>query len=151
MYKTLNKKQIIAILSVFVLLFFVGCSGKKNNAPQVPSNKKQNKKTTIKTFLLKGNPNKGKALFVQNCSACHGINAKGIPGDGKDLVTSKFAIGRTDAQLLKFVKVGRAINNPLNTTGVAMPPKGGNPTLTDQQIMNIIAYIRTLEKPEHVK
>ena|GEM_PF-3871922 len=30
-----------------------------------------------------------------------------------------------------------------------MPPKGGNPALTDQQIMDIIAYLRTCTVPPH--
>jgi disulfide bond formation protein DsbB len=36
-------------------------------------------------------------------------------------------------------------NEPENTTGVPMPPKGGNPALTDEQILEIIAFIHTLD------
>ena len=42
-------------------------------------------------------------------------------------------------------------DDPLNATGIATLPKGGNLALTDQQIMDIIAYVRTLETPEHAK
>ncbi len=149
MYKTLYKKLIL-ILAGFVLLFLIGC-GENNNTPQNSGNKKQNKITATTTSLEKGNPVKGKDLFMQSCSACHGTNAKGLPKLGKDLTTSKFAIEKTDEQLLEYIKVGRTPADPLNTTGVAMPPKGGNPALTDQQIMDIIAYVRTLETPEHAK
>ncbi len=79
------------------------------------------------------------------CSACHGPDARGLPNLGKDLVTSEFAKGLTDLELLEFVKKGRPMWDPLNTTGIDMPPKGGNPALTDDQILAIIAYIRTLE------
>jgi disulfide bond formation protein DsbB len=34
--------------------------------------------------------------------------------------------------------------DPLNTTGIDMPGKGGNPALTDDNILAIIAYLRTL-------
>lgn len=32
-----------------------------------------------------------------------------------------------------------------NTTGVAMPPKCGNPSLTDQDLADVVAYLRTLQ------
>jgi disulfide bond formation protein DsbB len=47
--------------------------------------------------------------------------------------------------MLTFIKTGRPSGDPLNTTGVDMPPKGGNPALSDEQILDIVAYIRTLQ------
>ena len=47
---------------------------------------------------------------------------------------------------MAFVKTGRPASDPLNTTGVDMPPKGGNPAMTDQQIMDVIAYMRSLQQ-----
>ncbi len=78
------------------------------------------------------------------CSACHGPNGRGIPNLGKDLVESEFVDGLTDEALLEFIKTGRPIWDPLNTTGIDMPGKGGNPALSDDDILAIIAYIRTL-------
>ncbi|MBK9123664.1 MAG: c-type cytochrome [Chloroflexi bacterium] len=78
------------------------------------------------------------------CAACHGPDARGIPNLGKDLVDSEFVAGLTDEALLDFIKTGRPIWDPQNTTGIDMPGKGGNPALTDDQILGIIAYIRTL-------
>lgn len=78
------------------------------------------------------------------CSACHGPDARGLPNLGKDLVTSEFVAGLTDEALLAFVKTGRPIWDPLNTTGLDMPGKGGNPALKDEEILAIIAYVRTL-------
>lgn len=89
---------------------------------------------------------KGKQLFLQSCASCHGPDAKGLPNLGKDLTTSEFVKSKTDQELLAFIKVGRSVTDPLNTTGVAMPPKGGNPALSDEDILNIIAYLRTLQK-----
>ena len=90
----------------------------------------------------------GEALqkFAGTCVACHGPDATGVTGLGKDLTTSEFVKGKSDADLLAFVKVGRPSSDPANTTGVDMPPKGGNAVLTDQDLADIIAYIRTLEK-----
>ena len=92
---------------------------------------------------LQGNSEKGKELFLGTCAACHGPDAKGLPGLGKDLTTSAFVRQQTDAQLLEFIKKGRPATDPANTTGVDMPPKGGNPALTDQDLADIIAFIRT--------
>jgi disulfide bond formation protein DsbB len=85
----------------------------------------------------------GQQLFM-TCSACHGADARGLPNLGKDLVESEFVHSLSDDELLTFIKTGRPIWDPLNTTGLDMPSKGGNPTLTDEQILAIIAYLRTL-------
>ena len=36
-------------------------------------------------------------------------------------------------------------SHPDNTTGIQMPPKGGNPAMSDDDILDIIAYLRTLQ------
>ncbi len=85
----------------------------------------------------------GETLFLL-CAACHGSDARGLPNLGKDLVVSEFVHSLSDEELLNFVKAGRPLWDPLNTTGIDMPPKGGNPALTDEEILAIIAYVRTL-------
>lgn len=91
-----------------------------------------------------GNADNGKALFATTCAACHGPEGKGVQGLGKDMTTSTFIAGKSDEEMLAFVKIGRPISDPLNTTKVDMPPKGGNPALTDDQLKDIIAFIRTI-------
>ena len=93
-----------------------------------------------------GDAEKGKVLFASTCAACHGPTAEGVKGLGKDLTTSEFIAGLSDEELLAFVKKGRDMSDPLNTTGIAMPPKGGNPALQDEQITDIIAFIRSIHK-----
>jgi disulfide bond formation protein DsbB len=85
----------------------------------------------------------GQQLFTL-CAACHGPDARGVPNLGKDLVASEFVHTLSDEELLAFIKTGRPMWDPLNTTGIDMPPKGGNPALTDDDILAIIAYVRTL-------
>ena len=92
-----------------------------------------------------GDPAAGQASFT-SCTACHGPAGQGIVGLGKDLTISEFVTGKTDQELVEFIKVGRDPSDPLNTTGIAMPPKGGNPALDDEDLQNIIAYIRTLHQ-----
>lgn len=85
----------------------------------------------------------GEQLFML-CAACHGSDARGLPNLGKDLVASEFVTGLTDQELLDFIKTGRPIWDPLNTTGIDMPAKGGNPAMTDEDIQAVIAYLRSL-------
>jgi disulfide bond formation protein DsbB len=65
---------------------------------------------------------------------------------GKNLVTSQFVVGQSDHDLVEFIKTGRGPDDPLNTTGVTMPPKGNNPTLSDEDLYHIVAYLRTIQK-----
>jgi mono/diheme cytochrome c family protein len=93
-----------------------------------------------------GDPAAGETLFTGTCSACHGPAGEGISGLGKDLTASPFVTDKDDQELVDFIKVGRDPGDPLNTTGIGMPPKGGNPTLDDEDLQNIISYLRTIQK-----
>lgn len=93
-----------------------------------------------------GDPDAGAEHFSQVCSACHGPGGEGIEGLGKDLTTSEFVAGLSDQELLAFIQEGRPVDHPDNTTGVEMPPRGGNPDFSDEQLLDIIAYIRTLQE-----
>lgn len=86
----------------------------------------------------------GNALYQSNCSACHGPDAKGIDGLGKTLVGSKM-MKMSDKDLVEFVKKGRDPSDKENTTGIAMPPKGGNAALTDEQIGAIVTHLKGLK------
>ncbi len=87
----------------------------------------------------------GKDLWTATCRSCHGAAGEGLPGQGKDIRGSEFISQRTDDELLAFIKVGRMPFDPLNTTGIQMPPRGGNPLLSDGDLMRIIGYMRTFE------
>jgi disulfide bond formation protein DsbB len=41
--------------------------------------------------------------------------------------------------------MGRSTWDPLNTTGIEMPAKGGNPMLTDDDLRELVAYMRYLQ------
>ena len=88
----------------------------------------------------------GAALYKVTCPACHGQDAKGMPGLGKDMTTSEFIKGLSDGELVEFIKKGRTIEDPMNTTGIAMPPKGMNVALSDDDILAIVKFIRSLSQ-----
>jgi disulfide bond formation protein DsbB len=86
---------------------------------------------------------KGAKLYQQTCATCHGADGHGMPKLGKDLHDNQFTKGLTDEQMLAFLKEGRPAYHPDNTQGVDMPPKGGNPALSDEDLLAIIAFQRT--------
>jgi disulfide bond formation protein DsbB len=90
-----------------------------------------------------GDPANGEAIFAGTCATCHGPDAEGIPGLGLPLVDSEFVRSMTDAELIAFIEAGRQASD--GTTGVAMPPKGGNPSLTNQDIADVVAFLSTLQ------
>lgn len=83
-------------------------------------------------------------VFVASCSSCHGADAMGVAGLGKPLRTSAFIAQKSDKELLTFIKTGRPIWDAENTTGLDMPPKGGNPALSDEELHLIIGYLRAI-------
>ena len=88
----------------------------------------------------------GEALFVDNCSACHGDDGKGVENLGGDLTLSDFVSSIPDEQLLLFISEGIAADDPDNSSGVDMPPKGGNPDLTASDLANIVIYLRSIQE-----
>lgn len=93
-----------------------------------------------------GDPIHGQELYEKTCIACHGPGGIGIEGLGKDMTASEFIRNQTDDDMVDFIKSGRPSSDPLNTTGIDMPPKGGNPALSDEDLEDIVAYIRSLQK-----
>ena len=85
----------------------------------------------------------GQELFKGTCAACHGPSAEGITGLGPNLIRSAFMGDTSDEDLLAFIKRGRPVDDPANTTGVPMPARGGNQSLNDEELLDIIAYLRS--------
>lgn len=128
------------LVAGFVLLALAACGAAPPAAPPAA------KATQPPAAKASGDAARGLQLYNQSCIACHGPGAKGVTGLGKDMTTSAFIQSQSDAQLLDFIKRGRPASDPANTTKVDMPPKGGNPALTDAQLMDIIAYIRSVQR-----
>lgn len=92
-----------------------------------------------------GDAGAGAGVYSSTCQACHGSDGVGIDGLGKALAASDFVQSLSDDELATMIKVGRDTSDPENTTGVAMPPKGGNPALSDTDLQHVVAYLRTLQ------
>jgi cytochrome c oxidase cbb3-type subunit 3 len=72
----------------------------------------------------------GTALYRARCADCHGMDARGVRAPD---LTQVWVSGRTDDGLFKTVKGG--------VPGTEMP---ANPRMFDQEIWQVLAYLRTL-------
>ena len=85
-----------------------------------------------------GDAEKGQSVYGSTCVACHGANGKGtIPGV-PDFTKKRGVLTKSDHELFDNLKNG--FQSP--GSFMAMPPLGGNPDLTDQDLRDVIAYIR---------
>lgn len=128
-----------------VLVILPGCGGDKEKTPTNPTTDKTPAATpsTGANAFAKA---KGKVIFNKTCIACHGEGGVGVEGLGKNWVTSEFIKTNTDRDLLEFLKVGRPLTDPLSAGITIMPARGGDPTLTDEDLENVIVYMRSLQK-----
>lgn len=115
---------VLLVLATFALVSLTACGG--GSAPADPA------------------VEQGKAVFARLCATCHGQDANGLPKLGKGLRSNAFTESLSDAELIDFIKQGRSAGDPLNETGIDMPPKGGDPSLTDEDLKAVVAFLRTL-------
>lgn len=98
----------------------------------------------------KGDPKAGKARYDLLCSSCHGATGKGdgpaaaaLSPKPRNHADGKYMNALTDKYLFDIIKGGGAGlgKSPL------MPPWASQ--LNDQDIWNVVAYIRTLAVPPY--
>jgi disulfide bond formation protein DsbB len=128
-------------LLIILSLTLAACGGGDDEKPADTQPEAQ----PTEPAVAAGDAAKGKETYAKACAACHGANAEGVEGLGKSWNDNEWIQGSSDDELLTFIKEGRPADDPDNTTGVAMPPKGGNPGLTDEEILDIIAFMRSLQ------
>ncbi len=86
----------------------------------------------------------GRIDYLRACATCHGSKGEGVGRLGNRLRGSEFIRSRSDEELIEFLKVGRAPSDPENESGMPMPPRGGDPRLTDEDLRNVVSYLRSL-------
>ena len=80
----------------------------------------------------------GEEVYKQTCIVCHGANGQGAVPGAANFTAEKGVLSKTDNVLLAHIIKG------FQTPGsvMAMPPRGGNPNLTDEDLKKALAYIR---------
>jgi mono/diheme cytochrome c family protein len=89
---------------------------------------------------------RGRARFMETCAACHGSSGVGMPRQGANLRLSPFVSDHNVGELAAFIRNGRPVNDPKSVMQLPMPPLGGNPSLSEQQLIDIAAYLRVLQE-----
>jgi len=97
-------------------------------------------RTAAQASAGKPNAAKGQEVYNNACAACHATGVGGAPkiGDKADWAPR---IKQGDKVLFE-----RAKNGFTGKKGV-MPPKGGNPNVSDADIKNAISYMKSKIKP----
>jgi mono/diheme cytochrome c family protein len=123
-------RSIAAIAAAFLCVVGAGCQSSSETGDQAAADKAH-----------------GQLIFTTICATCHGSDGNGVKGLGKSIVASEFVRKASDDQLVDLLTKGRDAKDPLNTTGVVMPPKGGNAALTEKDLRDVVLYVRALNKP----
>jgi cytochrome c5 len=94
------------------------------------------------TTTLPGDPTRGATVYAQNCTTCHGASLEGGIGATLNPIDKLPGVANPlDPNfLINIITNGRTPQNgdPKQT---AMPAKGGNAKLTDQDVRDLAAFI----------
>jgi cytochrome c oxidase cbb3-type subunit 3 len=94
----------------------------------------------------RGNPREGQAIYENNCLRCHGEKLDGNGPDGQYLIVrpanlqSVNSRAKTDWELLITIANG-ALFSPMH---------GYRGKLTDQQMLDVLSYIRSIATPDFI-
>lgn len=92
--------------------------------------------THVVAKLSKGTT--GKETYEKTCIACHAADGKGAFPGTPDFTDSAGALSKSDDVLINHITNGfQSAGSPM-----AMPPKGGNPSLTEKDIKAVLKHIR---------
>ena len=128
------RKTAVLLFALMLVIAACGGGGDGDGDTAAPANAGQG-----------GDASNGETVYLNTCASCHGADALGIQGLGKQLKDSDYIATTSEADLYTLIVEGRASDHPDNDTGVAMPPKGGNPSLSDESIADVIAYLKSLQ------
>ena len=80
----------------------------------------------------------GRAAYQQTCVACHGANGQGaLPGIAS-FGSADGPLAQSDDALVRSILDGKQSPG----SALAMPPKGGNPNLTETDARALVAFLR---------
>lgn len=85
----------------------------------------------------------GKDRYDETCIACHGDDGKGTIAGIPNFTSAKGPLQKSEAVLLASIRDG--LDRP--EADMAMPPMGGNPDLTEDDLRDILHYmIKTFKR-----
>jgi mono/diheme cytochrome c family protein len=94
------------------------------------------------TTVLPGDPNRGQTLYAQNCATCHGAGLEGGIGATLNPIDKLPGVANPlDPNFLITIIINGRQPQAGDPKQTAMPPKGGNANLTDQDVKDLAAFI----------
>lgn len=82
--------------------------------------------------------NGAEEIYRETCSACHGEDGKGAFEGMPDFTDAAGRLSKDDETLIKHITEGfQSEGSPM-----AMPEKGGNEDLTEDDVKNLVGYLR---------
>lgn len=154
----IDKRLLVTFCAGLLVIALNGCgqerpaerSAKKNGngeAPHVAKDVDRVKEEVATKVEGKGDPAAGKQAYAVFCASCHGSTGKGdgpaaaaLPTKPRSLSDASYMNTLTDQHLFKVIKEG----GPSVGKSPLMPAWGGQ--LDDQQVWNVVAYVRNLSK-----
>ncbi|CAM2891756.1 cytochrome c [Legionella anisa] len=124
-----ESKEILAYLTEASLSEFT--TGTSTNTSSSNQQGTQSNEQTTSTQETTEEKSSGITVYQKNCSTCHGANGKGITSSIPDFTKKGGVLSQSPSVLL---------NNITNGIG-SMPAKGGNSSLTDQDLQAVLDYI----------
>lgn len=83
-------------------------------------------------------PDTGQEIYARACIACHGAEGEGALPGVPPLTGAEGPLHRQDAVLMDRMMNGfQSAGSPM-----AMPPKGGDPSLTETDLRAVLNYMR---------
>jgi len=81
----------------------------------------------------------GSRIYAQTCVACHGADGTGALPGTPDFTAASGPLAKSDEELIRIITEG------VQTPGspIPMPPHGGNHKMTDQDVIDTLAYLRS--------
>ncbi len=80
----------------------------------------------------------GSDIYNQGCIACHGVDGKGTVPGAPDFASESGPLSQSDEVLVQHIRDG--FKSP--GSAMAMPPRGGDSSLTDGDIQVVLDHLR---------
>ena len=85
-----------------------------------------------------GDPQAGREVYNSICVACHAEDGAGLVSGVPSFTRAGGRLAKSDEVLLRHIIDGyQSPGSPMS-----MPPRGGDPDLTDQDLLNALSFIR---------
>ena len=126
----------------FMITTFAACSQQLNSSKTPPDD------VPVHPEEVEGDVAKGQALYQRHCLTCHGASGRGDGATGLELKADIPDFTHTEQM---YLEGDQTLFNVIKYGGRAMDKSGfmhaWRETFTDQDIRDLILYIRTLSRP----